>query len=166
MGRSHSKVHKSPTLTVTDRAPLSPRQKLRRDSDKRKQKKFSFGKKKSKLDNLKMPRLPPAPDGSEILNEAEAEIEIKRHMQDQLAFNSEIFVLNQMMMSVQFFANYERFEQFALCKSIVIRSPSSKCPRKYQSHTHHVQHLNHKIFYSHWLSCSSCNLTQLKTNQF
>jgi hypothetical protein len=34
--------------------------------------------------------------------------EAKKRMQDQLAFNSDIFVLDQMMMSVQFFGNFER----------------------------------------------------------
>lgn len=43
----------------------------------------------------------------ELLND-ESDIETKKRMQDQLAFNSDIFVLNQMMMSVQFFGNFER----------------------------------------------------------
>lgn len=32
----------------------------------------------------------------------------RRRMQDQLAFDSDIFALNQMMLSVQFFGNFER----------------------------------------------------------
>lgn len=67
-------------------------------------------KKKSKLDDLQMPRSPMIPDPNEIFKGDDIEVEVKRRMQDQLAFNSDIFVLNQMMMSVQFFANYERFE--------------------------------------------------------
>lgn len=51
------------------------------------------------------------PEPSDMFSEKDFEVEIKRHMQDQLAFNSDIFVLNQMMMSVQFFANYERFDE-------------------------------------------------------
>lgn len=113
MGRSHSKADKPPTITVIhEKAPLSPRQKrdkLKKDSERKKQKRFGFTKKKSKLDDLKMPRAPPLPDRCEVFSESDLEVEIKRRMQDQLAFNSDIFVLNQMMMSVQFFANYERF---------------------------------------------------------
>lgn len=93
MGRSHSKIAKSQDQNL----PLSPRQRL-------KHKKFKFlRKRKNKLENLKNPR-------SSMLSEVEkdSELEMKIHMQEQLAFNSDIWVLNQMMMSVQFFANYER----------------------------------------------------------
>jgi hypothetical protein len=112
MGKSHSKSDSSPTFTINDKAPLSPRQKrekLKIDSERKKQKKSSFMKKNSKLENLRTPRPPLIPHQNEILNDVDLEVKIKRHMQDQLAFNSDIFVLNQMMMSVQFFANYERF---------------------------------------------------------
>lgn len=112
MGRSHSKAGKPPTFNIDEKAPLSPRlkrEKLKKDSDRKKQKKSSSMKKSSKLESFKMPRPPSIPDRSEIFSEADLEVEIKKHMQDQLAFNSDIFVLNQMMMSVQFFANYERF---------------------------------------------------------
>jgi hypothetical protein len=107
MGKSHSKSGKAPSFVINDRAPLSPRQK-RGKSDRKKLQKNGFLKKTSKLDSLKTPQAPLI-DHSEMLNEDDFEVEIKRHMQDQLAFNSDIFVLNQMMMSVQFFANYERF---------------------------------------------------------
>lgn len=97
MGRSHSKVEKSPPTICDKNMPLSPRQRL-------KHKKFGcLRKRKSKLQNLKVPR-------THSIGEVEkdSEFEVKVHMQDQLAFNSDIWVLNQMMMSVQFFANYER----------------------------------------------------------
>lgn len=122
MGKSHSKSDNSPTFTIKDRPPLSPqqkREKLKKDSERKKQKKSSFMKKNSKLENLKTPRPPLIPNRNEILNEVDLEVEIKRHMQDQLAFNSDIFVLNQMMMSVQFFANYERFANVLLLFSDV-----------------------------------------------
>lgn len=112
MGKSHSKTSKTPTFIINEKAPLSPRQKrekLKKDSERKKQKKSSSMKKNSKLENLKMPRPPLIPERNEIFNEVDYEVEIKRHMQDQLAFNSDIFVLNQMMMSVQFFANFERY---------------------------------------------------------
>ena len=109
MGRSHSKENKSPTNAVNEKVQISPRLKLKKDHDKRKQKKFGFSKKKSKLEGLKMPRTLTDIALSESVGGHDSEIEIKRRMQNQLAFNSDIFVLNQMMMSVQFFANYERF---------------------------------------------------------
>lgn len=110
MGRSHSKAEKSPP-TINEKALLSPRlkrHKLKKENDRRKPKKFAFGKKQSKLDGLKASRPPMYLDPDDPSYEADLESEIKRKMQDQLAFNSDIFVLNQMMMSVQFFANYER----------------------------------------------------------
>ena len=106
MGRSHSKAEKSQSI-INEKAPLSPRQKrqkLKKENDRKKTKKFSTSTKKSKLESLKMPR---PPDYLEF-DEMDMEGDVKRRMQDQLAFNSDIFVLNQMMMSVQFFANYER----------------------------------------------------------
>ncbi|KAG5684000.1 hypothetical protein PVAND_013253 [Polypedilum vanderplanki] len=42
------------------------------------------------------------------INKNHDDIEAIKIMQDQLAFNSDTFVLNQMMMSVQFFGNFER----------------------------------------------------------
>lgn len=68
--------------------------------------KFRFKrKKKTTLKDLKVPELP---HDFSSMNEIDDDIEAKRQMQDQLAFNSDIFVLNQMMMSVQFFGNFER----------------------------------------------------------
>lgn len=106
MGGSHSKGNKSSTAIINGNATLSPRLKPKKEADKKKPKKFSLMKKKSKLESLKPPRQQMDLNPSEMLD---WEVQIKRHMQDQLAFNSDIFVLNQMMMSVQFFANYERF---------------------------------------------------------
>lgn len=109
MGRSHSKSEKSPTFN--EKALLSPsskRHKLKKEHNRTKSKKFAFGKKPSKVDSLKTPESTMYLDKGDPLYESYFESEIKRKMQDQLAFNSDIFVLNQMMMSVQFFANYER----------------------------------------------------------
>lgn len=99
MGRSQSKVAKSSkNESNQSKAPLSPRLKI-------KQRKFSFFRKskKSKLEKLKVPR-----HSLKLYEMDETENEVKKHMQEQLAFNSDVWVLNQMMMSVQFFANYER----------------------------------------------------------
>jgi hypothetical protein len=130
MGRPHSKAEKSSTVSCDEKTPTSPRQKrdkLKKDHEKRNKKKFGFSKKKSKLEGLKvsqLPMVPPLPRSS--LTETELEIEIKRRMQDQLAFNSDIFVLNQMMMSVQFFANYERYKQSRSCVGNIIFSGSDQ----------------------------------------
>lgn len=128
MGRPHSKAEKSSTATYDEKVPVSPRPKLKKDHERRNKKKFGFSKKKSKLESLKTPRsamISPPPDG--FLPETELEIEIKRRMQDQLAFNSDIFVLNQMMMSVQFFANYERYKVDLISR---VSSSSGKCSIK------------------------------------
>lgn len=110
MGGSHSKAGKSTTKAINANAPLSPRLKFKTDSDKKKSKKFSLVKKKSKMEKFATSRpLLNLDSSSEMLVGPDLETQIKRRMQDQLAFNSDIFVLNQMMMSVQFFANYERF---------------------------------------------------------
>ncbi|CRK96631.1 CLUMA_CG009990, isoform A [Clunio marinus] len=105
MGRSHSKVHAPPPPTQTN-STVHKRSKFRMNIEKKKLKKFWFGKKKSKMDQLKVP-LPTVTSEINYQN-GDFEVEIKRRMQEQLAFNSDIFVLDQMMMSVQFFANYER----------------------------------------------------------
>lgn len=106
------------------------REKLKKDNEKKKM--IKLARKKSKLDGLKEPFAPPLPDRNELFSEAEMEVEVKRRMQDQLAFNSDIFVLNQMMMSVQFFANYERFVGNSFSLSITHPSfpPIANFPRK------------------------------------
>lgn len=114
MGRSHSKATKPPIL---ENAPLSPREKrdkIKKDLKKKRvqdkqQKKINGWKNKNKLDGFKIPDIPAFPNNRSVnLSDSEHEIEAKRQMQNQLAFNSDIFVLNQMILSVQFFANYER----------------------------------------------------------
>lgn len=99
MGRSQSKIAKPSKSEANQKAPLSPRLKLKQ------RRRFGFFRKnkKSKLEKLKVPR-----HSLKICENDETENEVKLHMQEQLAFNSDIWVLNQMMMSVQFFANYER----------------------------------------------------------
>mgnify|MGYP003449416661 CR=1 FL=1 len=87
--------------------------KLSKKSLKSKIKKNTFGlhhdkKGKSKKNKFSPPEVEiDARLKCELLND-ESDIEAKKRMQDQLAFNSDIFVLNQMMMSVQFFGNFER----------------------------------------------------------
>lgn len=113
MGRSHSKATKQPTL---ENAPLSPREKrdkIKNDVKKKrnlnKQQKKTMGwKNRCKLDEFQTSDLPAFSNRSENINDSNYEIDAKRQMQNQLAFNSDIFVLNQMILSVQFFANYER----------------------------------------------------------
>lgn len=103
MGRSHSKATKPPPL---ENAPLSPREK--RDKLKKDGKKKRSLEKQRKNKN-KIPDFPAFPNRTVIYSDSDYEIEAKRQMQNQLAFNSDIFVLNQMILSVQFFANYERY---------------------------------------------------------
>lgn len=80
--------------------------KLKNKVKKQKLKKFRFKKRnrKSNLLNISV-------DSHQIsdLLQNESDIEAKKKMQDQLAFNSDIFVLNQMMMCIQLFGNFERY---------------------------------------------------------
>ena len=110
MGKAHSKAEKSPSFVIKEKITLSPRQKrgkLKKENERKKQGK------NTKMGGLTL-RSQLDLNPREIMNENDFEVEIKRHMQDQLAFNSDIFVLNQMMLSVQFFANYERLAYFLI----------------------------------------------------
>ncbi|XP_053678894.1 uncharacterized protein LOC128729252 [Anopheles nili] len=64
---------------------------------------------KSKLDDLRDTEPPPIVRKSKAkLEESDYDSEAKRRMQHQLAFNSDIFVLNQLVLGVQFYGNFER----------------------------------------------------------
>uniref|UniRef100_A0A182P0V4 Mab-21-like HhH/H2TH-like domain-containing protein n=1 Tax=Anopheles epiroticus TaxID=199890 RepID=A0A182P0V4_9DIPT len=64
---------------------------------------------KSKLDELRDAEPPPIVRKSKAkLEESDYDTEAKRRMQHQLAFNSDIFVLNQLVLGVQFYGNFER----------------------------------------------------------
>ena len=109
MGRSNSKeVYPSSTADES----LSKTRKTKKVlKEKRKSEKLSNKKKrKSKLNDCQ-PTIAPhvVRKGSKVhLDEKDYDAEVKRRMQDQLAFDSDIFVLNQIMLSMQFFGNYER----------------------------------------------------------
>ncbi|XP_058063652.1 uncharacterized protein LOC131213596 isoform X2 [Anopheles bellator] len=107
MGRSHSKEQQQQSgNTRTD-------QKTRKRGDR---KRASDGKKsrhrKSRLSELREPEPPPVvhPKASSaaLVAKNDYDLEAKRRMQHQLAFNSDIFVLNQLMLGVQFYGNFER----------------------------------------------------------
>jgi hypothetical protein len=68
--------------------------------------KFRF--KKKKKSKAKDPKVQQHEYQLNAITENENDIDAIKMMQDQLAFNSDTFVLNQMMMSVQFFGNFER----------------------------------------------------------
>lgn len=68
-------------------------------------KKFRFRRKSRKSNVFNISEVPQISD----LLHNESDIEAKKRMQDQLAFNSDIFVLNQMMMCIQLFGNFERY---------------------------------------------------------
>lgn len=75
-------------------------QRLRKIADKAKRQ-------QQRLDALKVPNaphVPKRPDNAEI----DYDMEAKRRMQDQLARDGQTFVLNQLMLSVQLFENYEK----------------------------------------------------------
>uniref|UniRef100_A0A182QTZ1 Mab-21-like HhH/H2TH-like domain-containing protein n=1 Tax=Anopheles farauti TaxID=69004 RepID=A0A182QTZ1_9DIPT len=88
----------------------------KKQQKKAKQKKKSSGaaggarkQRKSKLDELRDTEPPPIVRKSKAkLEESDYDSEAKRRMQHQLAFNSDIFVLNQLVLGVQFYGNFER----------------------------------------------------------
>lgn len=62
-----------------------------------------------RLTNQKDPKGPHVPPGRRPSNaEADYEMEAHRRMQDQLAWDAHTFVLNQLILSVQFFENFEK----------------------------------------------------------
>ncbi|XP_065090440.1 uncharacterized protein LOC135711503 isoform X2 [Ochlerotatus camptorhynchus] len=78
-------------------------------AQRKEQKKKKKNKRKSKLDDLKDTEPPAIVRQSKAkLEESDYDSEAIRRMKDQLAFNSDIFVLNQLLLGVQFYGNYER----------------------------------------------------------
>lgn len=71
---------------------------------------------KRKLDNLESPDAPHVPRKGSLaqgqqhpqMRDSDYDIEAKNRMQNQLACDTQTFVLNQLMLSVQFHSNYER----------------------------------------------------------
>lgn len=81
----------------------------KRAQNKKKHSGKKNGKRKSKLDDLKDSEPPPIVRKSKAkLEESDYDSEAIRWMQNQLAFNSDVFVLNQLLLGVQFCGNYER----------------------------------------------------------
>uniref|UniRef100_A0A182N1E8 Mab-21 domain-containing protein n=1 Tax=Anopheles dirus TaxID=7168 RepID=A0A182N1E8_9DIPT len=86
-------------------------QKKRKQSSSTAARKSSGNRKqrKSRLDELRDTEPPPIVRKSKAkLEENDYDSEAKRRMQHQLAFNSDIFVLNQLVLGVQFYGNFER----------------------------------------------------------
>lgn len=84
------------------------------ENQKLKEEKKAKGKGKKKGDKLKDAQVPIAPERPAVkptltLDETKYNLTVKKKLQAQLASDSATFVLNQLMMSVQFFGNYERF---------------------------------------------------------
>ncbi|XP_035894022.1 uncharacterized protein LOC118504069 isoform X2 [Anopheles stephensi] len=102
-----------------ERRALKARQRAEKEAKKQQKKKKKSARKsssaggkkqrKSKLDELRDTEPPPIVRKSKAkLEESDYDSEAKRRMQHQLAFNSDIFVLNQLVLGVQFFGNFER----------------------------------------------------------
>lgn len=67
------------------------------------------GKKGKKLDDVKQPQPPHVPRIENInFEETTYDLEAKQRMINQLGQDTSTFLLNQIMMSVQFYGNYER----------------------------------------------------------
>lgn len=63
-----------------------------------------------RLTDQRDPKGPHVPPPGRRPSDAEADYELEAHrrMQDQLAWDAHTFVLNQLILSVQFFENYEK----------------------------------------------------------
>lgn len=71
--------------------------------------KLSKKKKGKKLDDVKQPQAPHVPRIENInFEETTYDLEAKQRMINQLGQDTSTFLLNQIMMSVQFYGNYER----------------------------------------------------------
>ncbi|XP_058443630.1 uncharacterized protein LOC131425620 isoform X2 [Malaya genurostris] len=85
------------------------KRKKRAEKEAKRAQKKNRKKRKSKLEDLKDSEPPPIVRKSKAkLEESDYDSEAIRRMQDQLAFNSDVFVLNQLLLGVQFYGNYER----------------------------------------------------------
>jgi hypothetical protein len=114
MGRSHSKVKSSEESNETainfrDKIKSLKRQYVKKTNTLEK---FRIKSKSKKKLEKPTPASSTTTRRKPVLTELDYDAEAKRRMQEQLAFNSDIFVLNQMMLSVQFFRNFERYGIF------------------------------------------------------
>lgn len=107
MGSSSSKVKTSSVDKRRDKTTISQKEKEKKEKKLKKMERKRKKLKTNKMDKLKQPQAPYVPRTPTV---SSYDIEAKRRMQDQLAFDSETFVLNQLMLSVQFYGNYDKYE--------------------------------------------------------
>lgn len=109
MGRSQSKVKmpNNPWEAEQYRRQMHEQRRNEIENDLKRQKKAEKKrmKKGTKLDVLKTPQPPTRPTKE---TDADQDVIAKRRMQNQLALDSQSFVLNQIMLSIQFYSNYRR----------------------------------------------------------
>ncbi|XP_055523347.1 uncharacterized protein LOC129717464 [Wyeomyia smithii] len=87
----------------------SEKERKRAEKEAKRVQKRNRKKRKSQLEELQDSEPPPIVRKSKAkLEESDYDSEAIRRMQDQLAFNSDVFVLNQLLLGVQFYGNYER----------------------------------------------------------
>lgn len=106
MGKSQSKTRFPNSATIdesVDKKTMDRKEKLEEKKKKRNEKR------QKDMQNLKNPTAPHVPkkiDQSAINLDYDAVA--KQRMQDQLANDSQSFILNQLMLAVQFFEYYEK----------------------------------------------------------
>ena len=113
MGRSQSKIKvpNNPFEVAQYKREMYEKDYREIEQQEKKKKKLEEKSKRkaNKLTNLKAPEAPHVPRKSEIkFKESDYDIEAKNRMQDQLAWDSQTFILNQLMLSIQFYGNYEK----------------------------------------------------------
>lgn len=112
MGRSHSKISEPTNPFEIDKYKRELYQKKYRECEKQmKKRKKSEEKLKHDVDNSD--KLNETEKGNKNFNESDYDMEAKNRMQDQLAYDSQTFVLNQLMLTVQFYGNFEKYVTFS-----------------------------------------------------
>lgn len=82
-------------------------QRIEKEEQRKKKAAEKNKRRQERMNSLKTPTAPLVPKKMDF-EESDYDLEAKKRMQDQLARDSQTFVLNQLMLSVQFFENYER----------------------------------------------------------
>lgn len=111
MGRSHSKIKFPNNPFEMERYKREMYERKYREVEKQEQQKKRHNEKnKRNVENLEHS----GPSSRHQhhhhhMRESDYDIEAKSRMQDQLASDTQTFILNQLMLSVQFHSNYERY---------------------------------------------------------
>lgn len=117
MGASKSRVASSPSDADLRQKSIQVRQQIASNYRHRQPHQKSTPA-AAQMAMLQAPTAPFVPKRTTGESPDDYDAEAKRRMQDQLAWDSQTFVLNQLLLGVQFFDNYERLV-FGFCVSFL-----------------------------------------------